>query len=89
MKAGVPIVPISVVGTFETYPPAAALPILPNGENLRVHIHPQAPRARVDSPSASVQEWRGAPAPPPFSCPAASPFACRAGAPRGPHRGGA
>jgi len=41
MKAGVPIVPISVVGTFETYPPAAALPILPNGENLRVHIHPQ------------------------------------------------
>ena len=40
MKAGVPIVPISLVGTFDTYPPSAVLPLLPNGDKLSVHIHP-------------------------------------------------
>ena len=40
MKAGVPIVPISLVGTFATYPPSAVLPLQPNGDNLHVHIHP-------------------------------------------------
>ena len=38
-KAGVPIVPITICGAFETYPSSAILPILPNGENLKVHIH--------------------------------------------------
>ena len=39
-KAGVPIVPITICGAYETYPSSAILPILPNGENLKVHIHP-------------------------------------------------
>lgn len=39
-KAGVPIVPISIVGAYETYPPNAVLPILPNGDNIQIHIHP-------------------------------------------------
>lgn len=40
IKAGVPIVPISICGAYETYPSAAILPLLPNGENLKIHIHP-------------------------------------------------
>lgn len=39
-KAGVPIVPITITGAYETYPSSAILPLLPNGENLKVHIHP-------------------------------------------------
>ena len=39
-KAGVPIVPITICGAYETYPSSAILPILPNGENLKVHVHP-------------------------------------------------
>jgi len=40
VKAGVPIVPISISGAYETYPSSAALPLLPNSENLKVVIHP-------------------------------------------------
>jgi len=40
-KAGVPIVPITIVGAYETYPSAAILPLSPNGDNLKVYIHPQ------------------------------------------------
>ena len=39
-KAGVPIVPITITGAYETYPSSAILPLLPNGDNLKVHIHP-------------------------------------------------
>jgi len=40
VKANVPIVPISISGAFETYPSSAILPLLPNGENLKVTVHP-------------------------------------------------
>jgi len=40
VKAGVPIVPISINGAFETYPSSAILPLLPNSENLKVVVHP-------------------------------------------------
>eukprot|EP00316_Scyphosphaera_apsteinii_P005100 CAMPEP_0119311620 /NCGR_PEP_ID=MMETSP1333-20130426/23150_1 /TAXON_ID=418940 /ORGANISM="Scyphosphaera apsteinii, Strain RCC1455" /LENGTH=285 /DNA_ID=CAMNT_0007316047 /DNA_START=139 /DNA_END=996 /DNA_ORIENTATION=+ len=39
-KAGVPIVPLSICGTFSTYPSSAILPLLPNSKNLAVHVHP-------------------------------------------------
>jgi len=41
VKANVPIVPISISGAFETYPPSAILPLLPNSERLKVTVHPQ------------------------------------------------
>ena len=40
MKAGVPIVPITITGAYETYPSSTILPLLPNTDNLKVHIHP-------------------------------------------------
>lgn len=36
LKADVPIVPISISGAFDTYPPSAILPLLPNSANLKV-----------------------------------------------------
>lgn len=38
-KTGVPILPISLVGTFDPYPPWALLPIRPTDE-MEVHFHP-------------------------------------------------
>lgn len=40
-KANVPIIPISIVGAYETYPSEALLPLAPNGKNIQVHIHPR------------------------------------------------
>ena len=37
LKANVPIVPISIRGAFDTYPPSAILPLLPNSDNLQAH----------------------------------------------------
>ena len=39
-KTGVPIVPISLVGTFSTFPPEALMPYGPKGKDLAVHFHP-------------------------------------------------
>lgn len=38
VKAEVPIVPISITGAYETYPPSAILPVLPNSKNLKVGL---------------------------------------------------
>ena len=35
-----PIVPISLVGTFSTFPPEAIMPYGPKGKDLAVHFHP-------------------------------------------------
>ena len=40
VKSGVPIVPISISGAYETYPSNAILPLLPNGKNLKVRNEP-------------------------------------------------
>jgi len=39
-KADVPIVPISIVGAYATYPSNAILPLLPNSKQMELHIHP-------------------------------------------------
>jgi len=39
-KSNVPIVPISLVGTFSTFPPEALMPYGPKGKELAVHFHP-------------------------------------------------
>ena len=39
-KTKVPIVPISLVGTFSTFPPEALMPYGPKGNFLEVHFHP-------------------------------------------------
>lgn len=39
-KTNVPIIPITIVGAYPTYPPEALLPLAPNGANIQVHVHP-------------------------------------------------
>jgi len=39
-KTQVPIVPISIVGAFSTFPPEALMPYGPKGRDLAVHFHP-------------------------------------------------
>lgn len=39
-KTKVPIVPISIVGAFSTFPPEALMPYGPKGKDLAVHFHP-------------------------------------------------
>ena len=39
-KTGCPIVPISIVGAFSTFPPEALMPYGPKGKDLAIHFHP-------------------------------------------------
>ena len=39
-KTGRPIVPISIVGAFKTFPPEALMPYGPKGKDLEIHFHP-------------------------------------------------
>ena len=41
IKAGMPILPVSIVNAFKPYPPNALLPIHAKGE-MEVHFHPQS-----------------------------------------------
>ena len=39
-KTGCPIVPITIVGAFKTFPPEALMPYGPKGNDLEIHFHP-------------------------------------------------